>query len=277
MLAMMKPLLLGVGLLLAACTNLPTPTARLDLADALAARQGWQRVFIPSGTFEMAVYVPGTHKTGDALTVYIEGDGFAWISPSQPSLDPTPNNPVGLKLALANPGGNAAYLARLCQYIDADARGCSQRYWTEQRFAPEVIEASDKALDALKARFSARQLTLVGYSGGGAVATLLAARRNDVTNLITVAGNLDHAAWTRHHRTKPLTGSLNPADARDALKEIRQWHFAGGQDRIMPPELIESFANRFPETQRPVVLVEPDYDHECCWAENWPRLLEQIH
>ena len=269
----MKPLLLGVGLLLAACTNLPTPTARLDLADALAARQGWQRVPIPSGTFELAAYIPRTHNTGDALTVYIEGDGLAWISPSQPSLDPTPNNPVGLKLALANSGGNAAYLARPCQYTDTEARGCSQRYWTGQRFAPEVIEASDIALDALKARFSARQLTLVGYSGGGAVAALLAARRNDVKRLITVAGNLDHAAWTRLHHIEPLTGSLNPVDARDALNGIRQWHFAGGKDKVVPPSLVESFANHFPDDQRPSVFVEPEYDHACCWVENWPRLL----
>lgn len=273
MLAMMKPMLLGVGLLLAACTNLPTPTARLDLADRLAARQGWQRVLIPSGAFELVAYVPGTHKTGDALTVYVEGDGLAWISPSHPSLDPTPNNPIGLKLALVNPEGNAAYLARPCQYVDAEARGCSQRYWTGQRFAPEVIEASNQALDALKARFSARQLTLVGYSGGGAVATLLAARRNDVRRLITVAGNLDPATWTRYHRIQPLTGSLNPADVRDALNGVRQWHFVGSKDKVIPPSLVESFANHFSKDQRPSVLIEPEYDHACCWVENWPRLL----
>jgi dienelactone hydrolase len=273
---MRKFLLLAISVLLAACTSLPAPETRRDLANALAARKGWQRVVIPSGTFELTAYVPRVQKTGDELTVYIEGDGFAWVSPSQPSGDPTPINPIGLKLALAHIDGNAVYLARPCQYGDAQASKCEPRYWMEQRFAPEVIESENKALDVLKAQVHARELTLVGYSGGGAVAALLAARRNDVTRLITVAGNLDHAAWTRHHQVLQLTGSLNPADEIDALKTVRQWHFVGGQDKIVPPSLVETFANRFPSSQRPMVIVEPSYTHDCRWAENWARLLEKI-
>jgi hypothetical protein len=49
------------------------------------------------------------------LTVYIEGDGFAWLSRSQASYDPSPLNPVGLELALRHPLGESAYLARTCQ------------------------------------------------------------------------------------------------------------------------------------------------------------------
>jgi hypothetical protein len=45
------------------------------------------------------------------------------------------------------------------------------------------------------------------------VASLVAARRHDVVRLVTVAGNLDHLAWTTLHGVSPLTGSLNPADA----------------------------------------------------------------
>jgi len=273
---MMKRLLPAMCLFLAACASLPTPLARREAADALAARQGWQRVVLPAGAFELAAYVPGVPGTGDALTVYLEGDGFAWSSPSQPSADPTPIDPVGLKLALAHPEGNAAYLARPCQFVGAQGAGCSGRYWTGQRFAPEVIEAENRALDALKARFQASRLTLVGYSGGGAVAALLAARRSDVTRLVTVAGNLDPAAWARHHRVPPLTGSLNPADAIDALLGIPQWHFVGGRDAVVPPELAKSFAGRFPAGRRPVVRIEPEYDHACCWAEGWPRLMQGI-
>lgn len=273
---MMKRLLTLGCLMLAACASLPTPMARRDAADALASRQGWQRVTLPAGAFELAAFVPSMQETGEALTVYIEGDGFAWLSPSQPSTDPTPLDPVGLKLALAHPAGNAAYLARPCQFADAQHTGCSARYWTGERFAPAVIAAEDRALDALKARFQASRLTLVGYSGGGAVAALLAARRGDVARLVTVAGNLDPAAWARHHHVLPLTGSLNPADAVGALQGIPQWHFVGGRDAVVPPELVEAFAGRFPAGQRPVVRIEPEYDHVCCWAENWPRLMREI-
>lgn len=273
---MMKHVLPLLGLFLAACASLPTPMARRDTADALAARHGWQRVVLPAGNFELAAYLPDAPKTGEVLTVYIEGDGFAWLSPSQASSDPTPIDPVGLKLALAQRAGNAAYLGRPCQFVDAERTGCSARYWTGQRFAPAVIAAEDRALDALKSRFQARRLTLVGYSGGGAVAALLAARRNDVARLVTVAGNLDPAAWARHHHVLPLTGSLNPADSIDALKEVQQWHFVGGRDAVVPPALVESFADRFPADRRPVVRIEPEFDHACCWVENWPRLMQEI-
>ncbi|MBI3431286.1 MAG: alpha/beta hydrolase [Hydrogenophilales bacterium] len=268
---------LMAGLLVSACASLPSPATRRDTADALAARQGWQHIDIPARSFDLAAYVPRVQASGEMLSVYIEGDGFAWFSPSQPSSDPTPINPLGLKLALAQPDGPAAYLARPCQFVDAEASGCAQRYWTQQRFAPEVIAAEDQALDALKARFHAVQLTLVGYSGGAAVAALLAERRHDVSRLITVAGNLDPVAWTRYHHVEPLTGSLNPADARAALKGVRQWHFVGGQDRVVPPALVESFADGFPAAQRPTVRIEPGYTHDCCWTENWPRLIEQVH
>lgn len=272
---MRKFLLIGFCLLLSACASPPSPSERGGVADGIAGAHGWQRINIPSGTFDLVVYAPSANKADDELTVYIEGDGFAWVSPSLPSSDPTPINPVGLKLALAHPDGNAAYLARPCQYVGAEATRCAQRYWTESRFAPEVIEAENRALDVLKTKFQASHLTLVGYSGGGAVTALLAARRNDVSRFITVAGNLDHAAWTHHHQVLPLTGSLNAVDEIGALKAIKQWHFVGGQDSVVPPSLVESFANRFPSSHRPVIIIEPGYTHECCWAENWARLMEQ--
>jgi hypothetical protein len=270
----MNWLLLIFGLFLSACTTLPSPSDRNALADSLARQQGWQATRIKTLHFDLVAYLPVKPAQAEQLTVYIEGDGFAWVSPSQPSNDPTPRDPLALRLALMHPGGNAAYLARPCQYTDAKSSGCLQRYWTEGRFAPEVIEASSAALDEIKRRFGAQQLSLVGYSGGGAVAALLAARRSDVEKLITVAGNLDHRAWTAHHQIQALTGSLNPADEIEGLKLIRQWHFVGEQDKIMPPFLVQGFAKHLiATTPQLVVRVEPDYDHRCCWVENWPVLI----
>jgi hypothetical protein len=227
--------------------------------------------------FNLVSYLPVPQKTGQRLTVYIEGDGFAWISESQPSLDPTPLNPIGLKLALADQNGNAVYLARPCQYIDAEANGCAQRYWTGARFSPEVIASENEAISQLKSRFRAQTLTLVGYSGGGATAALVAARRTDVARLITVAGNLDPQSWAVYHHIQPLIKSLNPVDEIAGLTAIRQWHFVGGKDNVIPPSLVESYAARFPVGQRPAVLIEPTFDHQCCWAENWALLMEQVH
>lgn len=283
-----RPLRIGAALalsacwLLHACTHLPSPPERRDATDALAHSRGWPSVTLPAGPFDIAAYVPPTPAAAsDVLTVYIEGDGLAWITPSQPSSDPTPVRPIGLQLALAQPDGVAAYLARPCQYtmntaVNGHARGCDPRYWTRQRFAPEVIEAEGLALDALKARFQARRLELVGFSGGGAVAALLAARRDDVTRLITVAGNLDHVAWARHHGVDPLIGSLNPADERARLERVPQWHVAGSQDRVIPPSLVQGFAAGFPLGRQPHVMVISGHDHLCCWADSWPDLWRRL-
>lgn len=237
----------------------------------LADAHGWQASVLAGGSFELAAWLPRDIVPADELTIYIEGDGLAWLTPDTPSADPTPRAPLALQLALTQPDGNAAYLARPCQYVGS-AR-CEQRYWTNARFAPDVIAASDQAVDALKAHFAARRLILVGYSGGGTVAALLAARRHDVVRLVTVAGNLDVYAWTSLHKITPLAESLDPADFRTELARIPQRHLVGSDDRVVPPPLVTTFAAGMPDAR---VIVIPGYDHHCCWAEHWPKLWREI-
>jgi hypothetical protein len=259
--------------LLSACISIPSPEARQAIANELALAQGWHAVAIGAGTIQLWAYAPGTIKAAPALTLYLEGDGYAWENRVTPSQDPTPIQPVALRLALAHPTGNAAYLARPCQYVNAPAQPCAPRYWMGARFAPEVIEATSLAIDDLKGRFGASQLTLVGYSGGAAVAALVAAQRHDVQQLVSVAGNIDHAAWTTLHRLTPLSESLNPLQARATLGAISQWHFSGNLDRVVPPRLIKSWVQGLPNAH---LVVIDGYDHTCCWAENWPQLWTSI-
>ena len=47
------------------------------------------------------------------------------------------------------------------------------------------------------------KLELIGYSGGAAVAVLLAARRNDVKIIRTVARDLNHELMSEYHHTTP--------------------------------------------------------------------------
>lgn len=262
---------------LAACMTLPSPAERRGIADTLAQPHGWRALTIPAGPFDLVAYLPTAPAPSQRLTIYIEGDGLAWITGTQVSSDPTPRAPLALRLALAQPEGAVAYLGRPCQYGDAEASHCPSRYWTSHRFAPEVIAATDQAIDVLKRRFGASRLTLVGYSGGGAVAALAAAHRTDVERLVTVAGNLDHQAWTRYQRVQPLAGSLNPADQIEALRPVPQWHLVGVKDDNITPALVQDFAEHFPAGQRPIVRVEPGFDHRCCWVEHWPRLWREIH
>jgi len=207
--------------------------------------------------------------------VYVEGDGLAWISRSRASPDPTPINPVALQLALAQPEGNAAYLARACQFVDASASRCDPQYWTSSRFALITIESTNRALDRLKTRFAAQELVLVGYSGGAAVALLAASRRSDVVRVITVAGNLDHRAWTRHHHLSPLSGSLNPADEISALSKVPQVHLVGGKDVVLPVALARQFVGRFGSDAKVRLVVEPEFDHHQGWIGVWSSLWRQ--
>lgn len=259
-------------LLVTACAAV-SPSQRREAAERIALEAGWQRAVLEAGTFSLVTFVPPALQEADTLTVYIEGDGMAWISRSQPSFDPTPRDPVALQLALRDQSGRAVYLARPCQYVaDGDRHGCEQRYWTSHRFAPEVIEASNRAIDQLQQRYHARKLMLVGYSGGGAVAALVAAQRHAVVRLVTVAGNLDIATWAERKHITPLTGSLNPADAWRELAGIPQIHFVGDQDKVMAPAFAESYRAHFPAAQQPNIIVIPEFDHHCCWARDWPGL-----
>ena len=266
-----------MALLLAACQTIPSPMERKLQTDALAAANGWAEKQIPSGRFELTAYLPRTVSPANTLTLYFEGDGFAWQSHSTPSTDPTPGNPLALRLALAHPTGNAAYLARPCQYVAAQSGGCHPRYWTEARFSPEALEAANSATDVLKRHFGASHLVLVGYSGGGAIAALLAAQRDDVVQLVTVAGNLDHRAWTSHHRLHSLDASLNPADVANTLSHLPQIHFIGGRDRVMPPQLSQRWPRGFIGPQSANLRIVEDFNHHCCWADQWVTLLVGSH
>ncbi len=269
-------LLLLLGCLLLAVTGcvVLSPEQRRENARQLAATAGWQEIRLPTDAFVLAGFVPQpVGRNNKTLTIYIEGDGLAWLNGSTISPDPTPIHPIALQLALRQAQGAVAYLARPCQYVgNEERRGCSRRYWTDRRFAPEVIKAANQAIDLLKERFGAQQLVLVGYSGGGAVAALAAARRHDVALLVTVAGNLDHQQWTKQHQASPLTGSLNPADAWHDLQGVPQLHFVGGRDTVVGRGVAEAFAARFPPDRRPEIRLLPDADHVAGWVEQWPAL-----
>ncbi|NTV72169.1 MAG: alpha/beta hydrolase [Azonexaceae bacterium] len=257
------PLLLCVS-----CAHIPEPAARREQAVRLATTAGWHIEPLQNNYFPLAAFVPDSLAATAKLTVYLEGDGLAWLNLWTPSADPTPVDPLALKLALRD-RGPAVYLGRPCQFAFS-ANDCAEKYWTSHRFSAEVVHAMSQAIDRLKARYAARVVELVGYSGGGAIALLLAAERDDVQRVVTVAGNLDHRLWTTRHRVTPLSGSLNPPDFRERLQAIPQVHYVGGKDRVMMEEVARSYAAGFPEKAKPSIVVIPDNDHRCCWVAQWP-------
>lgn len=259
-------------ILLSACAS---PRKEVGRHEALAS--GWTWEVLSAGSFDLAAAAP-MGRSGEVLTVCLEGDGLAYVHPNQPAMDPTPSDPVALRVALADPAsGPVAWIGRPCQYtMPEHGRSCRVEYWTTARYAPEVVDNLGDAIDILKRRSGAKRLVLIGYSGGGALVVLLAARRNDVMAVITVAANLDLGYWTKRDGLTPLSGSLDPADAASSLGKLPQIHFTGGQDKAVGTDVARSFMTRLPPGA-PARLVEiPDYTHTCCWARDWPKLVTEV-
>ena len=217
----------------------------------------------------LALHSP--HPAGSStLTVYIEGDGIGWRDRYTPSRDPTPLHPVGLRLALADPAPDVLYLGRPCQYQDlATAPKCTVEYWTSHRLASDVIASLSAAIDEAKAADGARDIELIGFSGGGAAAALLAAERRDVRFFATVAADLDLDAWTKLHGVAPLSGSEDPARSAALTARVPQYHWVGAEDDVVPPEIVRSFTDQEGLSAASSVEVVQGYDHDCCWHREW--------
>ncbi|MBO4369574.1 MAG: hypothetical protein J5803_05700 [Desulfovibrio sp.] len=178
---------------------------------------------------------------GDCLRVYIEGDGHAFLSPALPSSDPTPYYPVALWLAIHDPSPNpVVYLARPGQYLDG-VQNVSKAFWTDARYSEEVLTAYDEALDNLKENLGASKLTLVGFSGGGCVCTLLAERRCDVVFLGSIGGNINLHAWFEWKNLDPMPDSLDPMESVETIRHIPQRHVIGTEDTQIPWEGLLAF------------------------------------
>lgn len=276
---LMRSWALGVATLVAvavsACMHL-TAAERSQAITSQALASGWQVQTIKAGQFDLRAFVNRTKPVDGVLTVYIEGDGHAWVDGQFASDDPTPVTPVGLNLAMQQPTGAVAYLGRPCQYLGVGSNpACTKAVWTNERFSEAVVTSTNVALDHLKDQANATRLRLVGYSGGAAVALLVAARRNDVIKLVSVAGNLDPVAWAMQLKLAPLTGSLDPVSVIPATQHIPQVDLVGGKDRVVPAQITKNFIERYPAPYRPTIIHIPENSHVCCWAEQWPQLSAQ--
>ena len=252
-----------------------TPQSRRATADDLATANALSRAVISTDAFDLVVYHRGLSQSS-TLHVYIEGDGRGWRTRTRQSDDPTPTNPVSLQLASKDTNPTVIYIARPCQYLDEERLAdCHPKYWSTYRYAEEVITAIDTVITWAQTQQAdgERELGLVGYSGGGTVAALVAARRNDVRWLVTIAANLDHQYWAEYHGDTPLAQSLNPPDFRDALIDLPQLHLVGSDDEKVPKVVVNRYIDRLALSEDEVLLEVEGFDHGCCWQELWPARL----
>jgi len=256
-----RPVILAwaVAVWLAGCGTYPaerSATAHGFTAETVAGDPFLHRIFRKEGT-------------GQVLHVYLEGDGRPWRTRNRVSLDPTPDNPVVLEL-MALDSAPALYLGRPCYFGVKDPL-CSPDWWTDRRYAETVVASLDRVIDRYVEDRAG--IVLIGHSGGGALAMLLAERRSDVLAVVTLAGNLDTGAWAKRHGYTPLSGSLNPADRPPLGNGTRQLHLVGAHDEVITTAMLEAVLEARPGAEMRIVA---GADHSCCWRDVWPEVLAEL-
>ncbi len=267
--------ILFFALFLSGCLTVPSAAERLTTADRIAQESGFHRSCVRTTPFLLTAY-SRIQNPGQPLHIYIEGDGYAWVTRNRVSGDPTPRRPLALELAALDPAPNVVYLARPCQYTSSEMNSAceDEAYWTDKRFSEEVVGSMNQAIDKFVKEAQSPGVHLIGYSGGGAVAALIAARRQDVKSMRTVAGNLDPKGLEEYHEVSPPDdASLDPMEVAGKLSSIPQYHFVGTEDPIVPAFIAEHFAGKSKKSVCVRVVPVPGADHVNGWAEAWPRLL----
>lgn len=275
-----------VVLVLTGCQT-PKPTFHLSHPEIkLAQNSGFKTSIIKTTHFELTNLIKKTNTESSKikkLVIYIEGDGRSWIKKHILSKDPTPPYALGLRLAIQDPRNNQsdaaiAYLARPCQFTQQkpNPESCPAKYWSSDRFSEVVISNMNEAVDKIKADSGLGlkdKIELIGYSGGTAVVILVAARRNDVDVIRTVAGDLNHEMMSEYHHTTPLSNCLNPINFTDKLTHIKQIHYIGTKDKIVPKKVTENFisdCNQYlsKDDSRPIII-PVNATHQKGWEAQW--------
>jgi hypothetical protein len=167
----------------------------------------------------------------------------------------------------------SVYLGRPCYFGLAETPPCSPEFWTTARYSELVVASMQAALRRILADGQFVDLVLIGHSGGGTLAMLLADRMAQTRALITVAGNLDTATWAALHHYSPLAESLNPALLPPLPRTIYQLHLIGERDRQVTPALIRPVILKQSSAQLQVI---ENFDHVCCWQDMWPNVLATL-
>lgn len=254
--------------------TVPSVNERVDKVLNYASLNNQENITINTSNFNLfSLQQRDISCENKNLRVYIEGDGLAFISRREVSNNPTPANSTILNLMQEDKKQCKVYLARPCQYVDSF--NCNKEYWTNKRFSFEVIESFSEALDVLKSTYGNKDFSLIGHSGGGAVASLLSSKRTDIKNLVTIAGNLDIQKWVEVKKISKLEGSLNPADYVANTQNIKQFHLVGLDDNIVPKDVFLSYLEKF-ENKNNINYQYVKANHNCCYNESFRGVLKHL-
>lgn len=198
------------------------------------------------------------------LRMYLGGDGKPWKK-GKPSSNPSGTERLAFELFLRDPKATH-YISRPCYDIEPIPADCQTKLWTSDRYSSAVIASLTEAISQLAGNSN---IELVGYSGGGTLAVLLAQQMPQVTRILTLGANLDHTAWTNFHNTPALSGSVNAATNNRRVSG-QELHLYGQDDREVPAALNQKYFDNNPSANIGII---DNFDHSCCWLEQWPDIL----
>lgn len=248
-------------LLLAGCA---TPAQRFE---AVATDYGFIAKIVVGQPFEHRVYTnrSSNQASQNDLHVYLDGDGSPWKS------DPTSRNPLILSL-MAQDRFPSILLGRPCYHELTASAICNETFWNSKRYSAEIVNSMAIALKNWLQKYPAKNVTLIGYSGGGTLAVLMADKIPAVQTVLTFAANLDVESWAQGYGYRALTESLNPIKQKKPPERIRQIHLAGADDEVVAASIVKSYADQ----QHAEYQLFPEFDHQCCWEEVWQKILQQL-
>lgn len=245
-------------------------SSNAERIDAIARAASLERHIVALDGLSSSAYLKPGLEPNHPLLVFLEGDGQPWRAGIEPNVDPTTANPLALELLTRTPRA-AAYVNRPC-YQGAIGTRCSPALWTGARYSEEIVQAMMQTIRELMHRSEASETIVIGHSGGGTLAVLIAERMEGIAAVVTIAANLDIDAWTTHHGYLPLSESLNPASSTRE-HPWREIHIAGRRDQVVPLDTTAAYFERYPNAERWVL---DKHSHACCWLEAWPQLWVRI-
>jgi hypothetical protein len=241
-------------------------------AQTLARDHGLEPLLLRGTEFQHHAFAAVRGPPG-LLVLFIDGDGSPWVGGGRRvAADPTPHVPLALELAVSTPA-SVLYLGRPCYLEARRPPECSEPLWTSERYSSGIVASMSAAAATYIAEHHFEEVLIVGYSGGGTLAALMARNLPRVRGLVAIAGNLDPDTWTQLHGYLPLQGSLNPSLEPPLPADLKQWYFVGERDSNVPAAATTRYFARIPQDR---VRSYPRFDHKCCWVEAWPSIFAAI-
>lgn len=229
---------------------------------------------ITAGQFKLTVF-SRIQDANQPINVYIDGGIGGFVPAGPPGITSKPDENLTLRLAMLDPSDNVVFISRPCQFGISDP-ACLDSAWENGRMAKLIYASIRRALDHVLAVVPHTRLNLVGYSGGGAIAALLAADRRDVVSLRTLAGNLDPDGNGQLHGVEPQNDFIDSMQIAPRIAFLPQEHFVGDMDVFIPEKIAKNFLKTMGSSLCAKITTVQGATHRSGWENAWKIHVKRI-